>query len=83
MDTFEMRVLERETARLVASGKEHMPARFAVSTVKMAATAHMLVSNVNVELACDDAISVAMHCDTAFPPLYFVNIARDVLRSWS
>ena len=81
MATFEMIVLERETARLVASGKELMPARFAVNAVKMAEIAHVLVSNVNVELACDDAISVAMSCDAAFPPLYFLNIARDVMRS--
>jgi hypothetical protein len=72
MATFEMTVLERETARLVASGKEHMPARFAVSAVKIATTAHVLVSNVNVELACDNAISAAMQRDTVFPPLYFL-----------
>ena len=81
METFEMRVLERDIARLVASGQEQLPARFAVNAVKFAVTADLLVSNVNVELECDKAISVAMHRDTVFPPLYFLVIARDVLRS--
>ena len=79
MKSFEMTVLERETARLAASGATHMPTRFAVSAVRHAATSHLLVSNVDVEIACDLAISDAMQRNSIFPPLYFLEIARQVL----
>jgi len=81
MESFEMTVLERETARLAASGANHMPARFAVRAVLHAATSHLLLSDVDVEISCDLAISDAMRRNTAFPPLFFIEIAREITQS--
>lgn len=76
----EMAVLERETARLAASGTNAMPARFAVRAVLHAATAQLLVSNVDVEIACDLVITEAMQRNAGFSPLCFLEVARQVAR---
>lgn len=75
-----MAVLERETARLAASGANVMPARFAVRALLHAATAHVLVSNIDVEIACDLVITEAMQRNAAFSPSCFLEVARQVVR---